>query len=91
MSSLKDVRVTMPERAVLTCEIAPGDPPAAVRWYKDAKEVYASRKYDMSYSVRLRKKAAVFSFQIFCTELSLQHHRMFPLKLIIETGSCVKA
>ena len=57
VSSVKDVKVTMPARATLQCEISPGDPPAKLRWFKDAKEVYASRKYDMSYQARYHTRS----------------------------------
>ena len=51
VTAMKDVKVTRPNKASLQCEISPGEPAAKVRWFKDAKEVYASRKYDMSYTV----------------------------------------
>ncbi len=50
ISSMKDVKVTVPNKATMKAEISPGEPRATIRWFKDAKEVYASRKYEMSYS-----------------------------------------
>ena len=54
VTAMKDVTVTMPKKASLQCDISPGEPRATVRWFKDAKEVYPSRKYDMSYKVSLQ-------------------------------------
>ena len=39
ISVMKDVKVTSPKTATLSCEIEPGEPRATVRWYKDEKEV----------------------------------------------------
>lgn len=50
LTDLKDVKVASPKPVKLKCEIEPGEPAAKVTWYKEAKEIYSSRKYDMSYT-----------------------------------------
>ena len=46
---MKDVKVIAPKVATLTCEISSGEPRAKIRWFKDAKEVYQGRKYNMKF------------------------------------------
>ena len=46
---LQNVVVQTPGKAVLKCDITPGDPVADVHWFKDSKELYKGRKYSMSY------------------------------------------
>ena len=48
MSQLQDVTVTSPQEALLECSIAHGDPKCTVTWYKNGKELFANKKYDMS-------------------------------------------
>ena len=50
VEGLEDTIVVAPEDAVLSCEITPGNPKAAIHWYKEAKEIYKNKKYLMSYS-----------------------------------------
>ena len=50
VEGLEDTTVIAPEDAVLDCEIKPGDPKAAIHWYKEAKEIYKGKKYTMTYS-----------------------------------------
>ena len=38
-----------PQKVTFTCELEPGEPKAKIHWYKDAKEIYAGRKYEMSF------------------------------------------
>ena len=49
-AALKDAKVTAPKEVTLKAEISPGEPRAAIHWYKDAKEIYASRKHTMKYT-----------------------------------------
>ena len=45
---LTDQSVVAPGNASLTCAIDRGEPKADVKWFKDAKEVYRGRRYDIS-------------------------------------------
>jgi titin len=47
---MDDATITAPHEAVLICRFDVGEPAAKVAWYKDAKEIYAGSKYDMSWS-----------------------------------------
>jgi len=47
---LTDYEVTMPEEVTLECDFEPGNPPAAIHWYKDNKEIYASKKHQLSFT-----------------------------------------
>ena len=46
---MEDETVISPENAVMDCEISPGEPKAVLHWYKEAKEIYKGKKYDMTY------------------------------------------
>ena len=46
---LRDIKVVAPQPATFTCDLEPGDPKAKIHWYKEAKEIYPSKKYDMSF------------------------------------------
>ena len=46
---LEDVTATASQEAVLECTILPGDPPAKISWYKEAKEIYPGKRYQISY------------------------------------------
>ena len=50
ITSMKDVRITSPKPATLSCEINPGDPLASIQWYKGGREVKAGRKYEVTYA-----------------------------------------
>jgi len=49
IGAMKDAKVIAPKAVTLSCDISPGEPKAKCRWFKDAKEVYASKKYVMKY------------------------------------------
>ena len=53
MTSLKDVKVTSPKTATLTCEITPGDPKPTIQWFKGGREVKTSRKHVMTYDAQM--------------------------------------
>ena len=53
MTSLKDVKVTSPKTATLTCEITPGDPKPTIQWFKGGREVKTSRKHVMTYDAQV--------------------------------------
>ena len=47
---LSDLTVIAPKQAVLTCQIAPGDPPAQLTWYKNGRQLDSSdTRYTYSY------------------------------------------
>ncbi|CAH1802732.1 unnamed protein product [Owenia fusiformis] len=52
ITPLKETSVSAPKDATMTCEIDSGKPKADIRWFKDAKEVYKSRRHEMSYSAK---------------------------------------
>ena len=47
LSNVSDVVVTAPETATLDCAIKPGMRDFDVHWFKENKEVYRGRKYEM--------------------------------------------
>ena len=47
LEPLMDMTVRAPEPAILECRIDPGEPPAEMHWYRDAKEVYHGAKYEI--------------------------------------------
>ena len=49
IEGIQDETIVSPEDAILDCEIRPGDPKAAIHWYKDTKEIYKNKKYDVTY------------------------------------------
>jgi len=48
LEDLTDATLLAPEKAVLSCRISAGDPAAEVHWYRDGKEIYKSKKYEMT-------------------------------------------
>jgi len=52
---MKDNKVIAPKTVMLSCEVESGEPRATIRWYKDAKEVYQSKKYTMIYDGSIAK------------------------------------
>ena len=48
-AGLEDVKIIAPRSFSLECSITPGAPEAVIRWFKDAKEIYRSNKFTMSY------------------------------------------
>ena len=40
--------VTGPEPAVLKCEVDLGDPKADCKWFKESKQIYPNKKYEIS-------------------------------------------
>ena len=55
VTDLEDTTVIAPDNAVLECEITPGNPKAILHWYKDAKEIYKSKKFVMEYENNIAK------------------------------------
>lgn len=53
LEPLLDMLVVAPEEAHLECDIAPGDPPAEIHWYKENKEIYRTKRMSMSYHKEL--------------------------------------
>jgi len=49
LKPLTDLVAIMPAEVTLECKIADGEPSVTVRWFKDNKEVYASKKHQLSY------------------------------------------
>jgi len=47
---LTNTIIIMPKEVTLECEISEGSPTASVRWFKDNKEIYGSKKHLLSYS-----------------------------------------
>ena len=47
LSNVSDVVVSSPETATLDCGIKPGMKDFEVHWFKENKEVYRGRKYEM--------------------------------------------
>ena len=47
---LSDTVVVSPESLSLECKINPGEPTAALHWYKETKELKKSNKCDMTYA-----------------------------------------
>jgi len=48
LDDLNDATFVAPDKAVLSCRISPGDPAADIHWYRDGKEVFKSKKYEMT-------------------------------------------
>ena len=42
-----DMTARAPQPAILECLIESGEPPAEIHWYRDAKELYHSAKYEI--------------------------------------------
>lgn len=49
VTPLKDVKINVMKTATLTCEIEPGQPKSAITWYKDSRELYQGKKYNMTF------------------------------------------
>lgn len=47
---LQDVKVVALTTATLSCEIDIGQPKSAITWYKDSRELYQGKKYNMTLS-----------------------------------------
>ena len=48
LEDLTDATLLAAEKAVLSCRISAGDPAAEIHWYRDGKEIYKSKKYEMT-------------------------------------------
>jgi len=48
VTPLKDVKVIALSTATLSCELDLGQPKSAVTWYKDSRELYQGKKYNMT-------------------------------------------
>ena len=49
LEPLLDTEVVAGEDAHLECDIAPGEPTATIKWFKDDKEIYPNKKYTCHY------------------------------------------
>ncbi|XP_023933258.1 titin isoform X1 [Lingula anatina] len=49
VEGMHDVTAVVPEEALLEADIAPGEPEAEIRWFKDGKQIAPSKKYEMNY------------------------------------------
>jgi hypothetical protein len=49
LSGVSDVTVIAPEVATLACSVKLGSRDADICWFKNAKQLYAGRKYEMLY------------------------------------------
>jgi len=48
LEDLTDATFVAPEKAELSCRISAGDPAAEIHWYRDGKEIYKSKRYEMA-------------------------------------------
>jgi len=48
LEDLNDVTLIAAEKAVLSCRISVGDPPADIHWYRDNKEIHKNKRYEMT-------------------------------------------
>ena len=48
LEDLADATLVAPEKAVLSCRISAGDPAAEMSWYRDGKEIFKSKRYEMT-------------------------------------------
>lgn len=48
LEDLTDATLIAPEKVVLSCRISAGDPPAEMHWYRDNKEIYKNKRYEMT-------------------------------------------
>ena len=48
LEDLNDATLLAAEKAVLSCRISPGDPPAEMHWYRDGKELFKSKRYKLT-------------------------------------------
>ncbi len=58
MEPLSDKTLEARKETELKCKIADGEPSADLHWYKDNKELYAGKRFQISYS----KDTAVLRF-----------------------------
>ena len=48
LEDLADATLVAPEKAVLSCRISAGDPAVEMSWYRDGKEIFKSKRYEMT-------------------------------------------
>jgi len=48
LEELADATLVAPEKATLSCRISAGDPAAEMHWYRDGKEIFKSKRYEMT-------------------------------------------
>jgi len=48
LEELADATWVAPEKAVLSCRISAGDPAAEMHWYRDGKEIFKNKRYEMT-------------------------------------------
>jgi len=48
LEDLADAALVAPEKAVLSCRISAGDPAAEMHWYRDGKEIFKSKRYELT-------------------------------------------
>ena len=49
LSPMKDVKALARSTGSMKCEIDGGQPTATITWYKEGRELYEGKKYNMSY------------------------------------------
>ena len=47
---MRDTKVTSPQSAIFSCETTLGEPNGTIKWFKNGKELTASKKYSMTYT-----------------------------------------
>jgi len=50
LKALVDQSVEAAKETVLNCKISAGEPAAEIHWYRDNKEIYAGKRFKLSYS-----------------------------------------
>ena len=48
IEDLTDGNFVTPDKIQLSCRISPGQPTAEIHWFRDGKEIYKNKKYEMA-------------------------------------------
>jgi len=48
LEDLNDATLLAAEKAVLSCRISAGDPAAEMHWYRDGKELFKNKRYELT-------------------------------------------
>jgi hypothetical protein len=66
---LQDVKVVALTTATLSCEIDIGQPKSAITWYKDSRELYQGKKYNMTLSINGVAKLEIYQADLSDTSI----------------------